>query len=266
MMRAIALHERIGTHTKPIVVTCDDGRRYIAKAQLRGRPTYSLFREQFIGILANAIGAPVPRVTVIDIQAGLLSTSTDCSDILPRMAHGSEWIENARSGRSDPVWLSGRDGVQFTGMECSTDAAAVVQRRENRARFAHLAILFAWVGFNDALYREFIYDATEPQLAYSVDHENHGLPWAMDMPRLPGVDWHHDGRLPSTFDPLRLTGADLRAASVGLHAVTAPHVIDAVATDDKVPLECEIGPVDRFMATCGAGVEFGEPSHEAALV
>ena len=108
-----------------------------------------LFNDHVVANLGVLIGAPVPSVRLVSISRELIALHQDPNNgmghIRPGTAHGS--------------YLQTELGERVNSIE---------HAKYNRARFASLAVLYAWEA--EANDQHFLYDA-EHQV-YSVDHGN----------------------------------------------------------------------------------------------
>ena len=103
------------------------------------------FNDQLVARMGQAISAPVGSPAIVEIPKALIDATPDISHYTAGPAHAVEFIP-ACSERIDAI---------------NADL------RENRARFASLAILFGWAQTNDT---QFIYSINDPKLVHSVDH------------------------------------------------------------------------------------------------
>jgi hypothetical protein len=128
--------------SRPLWLRCDDGNVYVVKGQNAGR---SIFNDHVVGILANKMGAPVPKIVQVDIPQELVESEPQMQDVPAGIAHGSLLIDNA----TDRLWLEHTD------------------KDYNQTRFALLCVLYGWLCAND---NQLIYSNQDPFLVYSVDH------------------------------------------------------------------------------------------------
>jgi hypothetical protein len=130
------------TSTRPAWLQCDDNEIYVVKGSYAGR---SIFNDHVCGLLGNAMGAPVPSVSLIMVPQELIVAEPQIADFSPGLAHGSLYVGDT----SDRLWLAHMD------------------KEYNRGRFALLSVMYGWLCAND---NQLIYANQEPYLVYSVDH------------------------------------------------------------------------------------------------
>lgn len=128
--------------SRPVVVDCDDGRRYVVKGRQVNR---ALVADQVVGRLAAIIGAPVPLVELVHVSGDLIEPGSLLEHFASGMAHASQFIP----GCTDSFWIQH------------------VTEPGNPERFASLAVLYGWADPED---RQFLYANQAPHLVYSVDH------------------------------------------------------------------------------------------------
>ena len=132
------------TASRPVLLSCNDGRDYIVKGRNAGRiPVNDLV----VGKLARAIGAPVPRVGLVDVPAALIEDEPMLAHIPPGLAHGSEQLQDVADNYI--VEHLGEPG--------------------NRLRFLRLAVLWGIVSIID---RQYLYSENPPRLVHSADHSH----------------------------------------------------------------------------------------------
>lgn len=184
----------------PVAVGCDDGRRYVIKGRHldAGRVACN---EQIVGLLGRALGAPVGEVALVDVPAELIALQPEMQHLSPGIAHGSLYL---------PGLSNDREPLQHFKVP------------ENRDRFAHLAVLYGWVGASD---HQFIYENAPPHRVFSVDHGHffNGPAWtvtslkAMSPPRIDPY-----------FDLCVFSRAELQSARSALHNVVEDDIAVAV--------------------------------------
>src|SRR4028118_1124436 len=109
--------ERWETSARPVLLGCNDGRDYVVKGRNAGRKAVN---DQIVGRLARAMGAPVPRVTLVNVPETLVRDEPEMAHIAPGLAHGSELLR----GVHESYLVEHRTQI------------------ENRTRYARLAILW----------------------------------------------------------------------------------------------------------------------------
>src|SRR5262245_3363563 len=215
----IRAHTYLGnfpTFSRPVILSCDDGRVYVVKARQPNRPDMmrAMISERVIGGLANKVGAPVPDVALIDVPNELCAAQPEMSHILPGIAHGSQHIANA------------------------TDRASIdhYDVLANRRRFSLLALLYGWAQAGD---HQFIYDKAAPHNVYSVDH-GHFFPggpnWSAATLTAAVLPAEADAQLIGTCT---LTPDELRSAAEHFNAMNAAAISQTVA---NVPAEWGLTP------------------------
>ncbi|MEM9542285.1 MAG: HipA family kinase [Cyanobacteria bacterium P01_E01_bin.42] len=208
------------TAARPVRAYGIDKREYIVKGQQAGR---QIINDQIIARLGWAIGAPVGEPQIVEIDSELLESDSlsepesPFAYLTPGTAHGVVFI---------PECSDDREGIRFA------------RQKENRKRFALLAVLFGWIGAND---RQFIYKMSSPNLVFSVDH-GHFFP--------SGPNWTiatlQNALEPSIDEYLRsqccLTESEINKALEPLKALEEEKIIEAVASP---PIEWEITIEER---------------------
>jgi hypothetical protein len=187
--------------SKPVLLTCDDGRDYVVKSAHAGRIPVN---DHVIGHLALAMNAPVPPVRLVHVPAVMIAEQAEMRHMTPGLAHGSEAIA----------------GVYESYM---VEHARV---RRNRSRFARLAVLWGVVGVFD---QQFLYQEESPPILFAADH-GHAFPrgphWTRgDLLRYRGVA-EPDAYI---MRACRFTTAELRAAGDALAGIDDARIADAVA-------------------------------------
>jgi hypothetical protein len=140
--RAITFLKSWPTFSKPVCVRCDDGSEYVLKGtNVDGK---AIVTEQVVGRLAQLLGAPVPRVTLVDVPSELIAIEPQMKHLEPGLAHASTMVQ-----------------------QCSERMAFEYAKESvNRERFASLAILYGWAQAGD---HQLIYD-NATKAVWSVDH------------------------------------------------------------------------------------------------
>lgn len=129
--------------SKPVLLACSDGQKYVVKWF---KPPRMIVNDQIIGILGNAMGAPVPEVRLIDIAPQLLAAAPAIGHLRAGLCHGSRFLDDVSESR---------ENFNFTRVH------------ENRPRFALLAVLY---GLAYAADHQFLYGKQPPRLVFSYDH------------------------------------------------------------------------------------------------
>lgn len=124
-------------------MACSDGQRYVVKWFA---PPRMIANDQIIGILGNAMGAPVPEVRLVDIAPELVAAVPAIKHLRAGLCHGSRFL----NGVSET-----RENFNFMRVQ------------ENRPRFALLAVLY---GLTCAADHQFLYGKQPPRLVFSHDH------------------------------------------------------------------------------------------------
>jgi len=217
----IRAHTYLGhfsSFSRPVILSCDNGKVYVVKARQPNRPEVSraMISERVIGGLANAFGAPVPEVGLIDVPNELCA-QPEMNHMMAGVAHGSQYIQNATE----------RANIAHYDLP------------ENRRRFSLLALLYGWAQAGD---HQFIYDKDVPHYVHSVDH-GHFFPggpnWSsatLDAAIQPA---EADAQLigACTLTPAELCEAAERLGDVGTAAVAV--------TVSNVPAEWGLTPDER---------------------
>lgn len=200
--------------SRPVLLSCDDGRDYVVKDRHAGRIPVN---DQVIGRLGRAMGAPVPRVTLVDVPRDLISMQPEMAHMHPGLAHGSEVVASV------------------------TDSYVIehASARVNRVRFARLAVLWGWVSVFD---RQYLYTEEDPPVLFAADH-GHAFPR--------GPQWTRRSLLSSSAPPAldhelaqtcRFTEAEIRTAADALRGIDDARIVEAVAAP---PSEWGFGMPDR---------------------
>lgn len=140
--KAETFHRKWNSFSRPILVTCDDGKKYVLKGAHCGK---AIVNEQIVARLGTLIDAPTCPTTLVEIPAELCAINPEMSDIAAGLAHGIEFVDDC----------SDRAAIDHTGLP------------ENRPRFAALQVLYTWLYAGD---QQLIYRTVPPHLVYSVDH------------------------------------------------------------------------------------------------
>jgi hypothetical protein len=191
-----------GNSSRPVLLTCDDGRDYVVKGVHAGRMPVN---DQVVGRLGRAMNAPIPRVVLVDVPEELIQMQPEMAHMTPGLAHGSEvlpavvdsyLIEHMRKG----------DG--------------------NRGRFARLAVLWGVVGVFD---KQYLYSDDDPPRVYSADH-GHAFPggpeWtrrSLTRPRAPALPD------PEIVDKCHLTDMEIDEAARKLSGIDDARIARIVA-------------------------------------
>lgn len=228
---ALEYRAAFATQTMPVVLLCEETGGHMAEYVVKAKSSYvgwrSLFNEQVIGRLGQALGAPVPPIALIDVPNELIAGLFQMRHMLDGIAHGSRVISHV------------------------TDSDTVRNYRipENRARFAALAVLYGWVGVDDVWELEFIYDQSPSGMVYSVDHGDffpRGPEWrARDLER-------HPPAIPNPTLRFRcgLRRAELSAVAAELSRMSNTMIAEAVSAPPdrwEVPIEDRIA-VARYLS------------------
>ncbi len=135
-----------GSASKPICVTCADGVHRVLKGRLKqpGTRHRSLFNDQVIGRLGNKLGGPVPAVSLVNLSQQFIDTNPRAQHIFAGICHATEFRDK----------YSDRVSIFHTTV------------KENRPRYAALAIMYGWAHAND---HQSIYPNDPPPIVLSVD-------------------------------------------------------------------------------------------------
>jgi hypothetical protein len=197
----IAHHRYDNTKTRPVIVSCDDGRDYVIKGRQNGRRCVN---DHVVARLGRALGAPVPRVIMVDVPEVLVRDEPILAHFTPGLAHGSEIVQDV----SESYCID-----HFRELE-------------NRKRFARLAVLWGWVNLRD---RQYLYSEDKPHLVYAFDHDNtfpRGPEWTR-LTLLPPLEAHLDAEL---FEVCGFRREELVDARDALAGMDNAHIARAVAT------------------------------------
>lgn len=187
--------------SRPVLLSCDDGRDYVVKGRHGGRIPVN---DQVIGRLGRAMGAPVARVTLVDVPAELIEMQPEMRHMQPGLAHGSEII----------------------GSVSESYVIEHVAARVNRGRFARLAVLW---GLVDVFDRQYLYTEADPPVLYSADH-GHAFPRGPDWTRRSLLDHRAPADLDHEIEAAcDFTSAEIRAAAAALRGIDDARIADIVA-------------------------------------
>ncbi len=186
--------------SRPVWLQCEDEEVYVVKGKHAGR---AIFNDHTAAILANAMGAPVPRPALIMIPHELVLAEGQMDGIAPGLAHGTLWIRDT----TDRQWLIHTD------------------KDYNRARFALLSVMYGWLSAND---HQLIYANQEPHLVYSVDHGHffpNGPDWTVQhLTNAPEAKPYEEIRTPCA-----LSHQEIGRALDALASVSLSQIAEAVA-------------------------------------
>lgn len=209
--RALTFLRRWNSYSHPALLTCDDGKKYVVKGKQLGR---TLVPDQIAGRLGRLIGAPVPEVGLVDVPKELIEAEDELRGMSPGIGHASVLLEG----------VGEKLGYDYTNT------------KQNRKRFASLAILFGWMVGGD---QQFLYSDSEPHLVHSVDH-GHFLPggpkWSIPSPPWAGPAEPD----PKTVKQCSLTEAELHEAALSLLKTGRKHIAEAIVAIPSqwgVPIE-----------------------------
>jgi hypothetical protein len=216
-IKAETFFKRWDTASKPILVACNDGKKYVVKGRQKGNPhARSVFNDHVAARLGRLIGVPIPMVCQVDVSAELINMNPDMQIIEPGIGHGLLFVE----GATERI-----DNVQHNAIP------------QNKSRFAALAVFHAWL---DATDRQFIYDNSSPNLIHSVDHGHYfgSDNWAVaDLANRPAPQID-----PQFKTDCQLTDEDLSLPLASLKNVTVDQIAAAVAA---APDAWGVGSSDR---------------------
>lgn len=198
--KAETFHRRWPSYSRPVLVTCDDGKKYVLKGAHCGK---AIVNEQIVARLGFLLGAPVCPTLLIEIPEELCNIEPQMNDISPGLAHAINFIDDC----------SERAGIDHTGVA------------ENRERFAHLEILYTWMHAGD---HQLIYRTTPPHLVYSVDHGHFfpgGPDWSVQTLASAAAILQYD----QVFTVAAITRAERSNVLAKLTAITDTQIDEIVA-------------------------------------
>jgi len=114
----MTLRRALNSSARPVFARGFDKREYVIKGQQAGR---QIINDQIIARLGWAMDAPVAEPLIVEIDRELLELDPTFDYLTPGTAHGVVFI---------PDCSDEREGIRFVG------------QKENRKRFALLAVLF----------------------------------------------------------------------------------------------------------------------------
>jgi hypothetical protein len=188
--------------SRPVLLTCDDGKDYVVKGRHAGRIPVN---DQIIGRLGRAMGAPVARVTLVNVPQELISLQPEMAHLAPGLAHGSEVVQSV---------------IDSYVIE---HAASPV----NRGRFAKLAVLWGWVSVFD---RQYLYTEEDPPVLYAADH-GHAFPRGPEWTRRSLLSTSMPAALDhEVAEACNFTPKEIRAAADALRGIDDARIVEAVAS------------------------------------
>ncbi len=197
--KAETFHRVWPSYSRPVLVTCDNGKKYVLKGAHCGK---AIVNEQIVARLGILLGAPVCPTLLVEIPAELCEIEPQMKDISPGLAHAIEFVDNC----------SDRAGIDHTHVE------------KNRERFACLEVLYTWMYAGD---HQLIYQTVPPHLVYSVDH-GHFFPggpnWTTQTLASAATILQFD----QVFAIAAITGAEREGVLIKLAAITDTQVNDIV--------------------------------------
>jgi len=206
--------------SKPVKLTCEDGHDYFVKgvqlAQDMPRKRV-LINDQIVARLGLDMGAPVGVPALVEVLQALIDNESGMAHMHAGVAHGCRAILQVTNRRT---WEN-------------------IQIRENRSRFALIAVLYGWLNVSDV---QVLYDENPPHLVYTVDHGHF----------IAGPGWDvagFAGGIPSIMmedicNQCVFTDAEKHAALSSLAYVTDERIADAIA----IPPDTWLFPEDQRIA------------------
>jgi hypothetical protein len=210
--------------SRPVALRCDDGRTYVVKGRQPDRPElpYALTNEQVVGRLGQYLGAPIPRLALVDVPEQLIASQPELSHLEPGLAHGSELVPNC----SDRLPI-GDPGSQ-----------------RNREAYGRLAVLYGWTVAGD---HQLVRTLDAAGDIYSVDHGHFfpgGPAWSADGLQAHAAPAAPDAQLAAYADPYAQADANARAKSMSRDQI-------AIALGFSHPswqlTDDEVGAVGEFL-------------------
>jgi hypothetical protein len=196
----------IKTASEPLVLRAEDRALYAVKLVTNAYGDgHALFLEQVVARLGALLGAPVPPVTTIAVDAELAEVidATVAGNPVPAgIHHGSLWCDGYSNRRG--LW----------------------HEAENRSGFGALCVLYTWMHCVED--HQFVYRDRRPHLVLSVDHSAffaQGGQWSVNtlaaMPMIMEYDPY--------FVPAGLLDDDLGPVLDRLERVTVEDIAQVVA-------------------------------------
>jgi hypothetical protein len=179
------------TSCRPVEFICGNFRHYFTKGRENGE---RLIKEHIVGQVGATLGAPVPRVAVVDVSQELIEMEPQLRHFDPGEAHGSETIPGCFDSRNYQYTVDG-----------------------NRVRFAKLALLYGLVGATDV---QFLYEKTPPHRVWSVDHGQ--FFWPSDNGTIVAAPFA------STVEGAGLTRLELRGVAGTLRSLVDARIVEIV--------------------------------------
>jgi len=167
-----------------------------------------MFNDHVVSCLGRLMGAPIPKQELISVPQELIDKHSDPEEEMGHLragiAHGSRLLPEL--------------GDASRNVEHSSS-------RENKSRFAHLAILYAWTGHNDC---QFLYEEKPPFRVYSVDYGNffiggpHWTIFDLEKDKIPFAP-------PDLISRSGLDKRDLRSACDKLQQINEQNIAEILA-------------------------------------
>ena len=147
VVKADTFIEAWHTASRPVAMECDDGTTYVLKACQPANPGMPkvMAAEQVVARLGGIIHAPVPSVTLVDVEPDLIAAEPQMAHMSPGIAHASRRIPNCTD----------RLNIEAPGSDANGEA------------YARLAVLYGWVTADD---HQIIRTRDSAASVYSVDH------------------------------------------------------------------------------------------------
>jgi len=211
-IKVLTTHKSWGSASKPVLVTCSDGDRYVIKGSQNGHMVYN---EYVCGRLGNLLKAPVAWLRFVEIPPELKKVD-------PVLAHFGDGLALGSLRVLNPT-------EQLGVLHCDIP--------QNRPNFAALAILYTWTRASN---HQFIYQETPPELVFSTDHGHFfpgGPTWSVD-----GLKADGPVAKDAVFDPGGLVADDFKPFWPLLNAITDDDISDITAAPPK---EWGVSPEQR---------------------
>lgn len=206
-------HKTWPTNSRPVLLSASDGNLYVVKGRQNRRVAVN---DHLVARLGGLMDAPVTTAALVDLPQMLIHIEPQLTYMPVGISHGSRWIPDCTE----------RLTFEYAHL------------KENRHRFASLAILYSWAGcWSD---HQFIYRKSSPHLVYSVDHGHFfpaGPPWTITS-----LFGSPSATIDPVFSDCNLSRNDIRKAATTFKVI---NVVDITTIVNGIPASWGISPDER---------------------
>jgi hypothetical protein len=194
------------TGSQPALLRCSDQADYVVKGKQVGKQR--LLAEQVVGALGAILGAPVPKMPLVDISADLIANENEIKYMQAGIGHGCLYLA---------------DGVVQSWVNNQNVP-------ENKDRHARIAVLYGWV---EPVDKQLHYELSKKQLAWSVDHGQFNVLGGRGTPY---PDMVRDGRLsPEDLAAVKPVLESIGPESIA-KAVASPHESWGIHIEERISI------------------------------